>query len=202
MSLVVWKLGGSLFDLPDLAQRIRRLKAECYADFSVVIIPGGGEFADVVRRLDQNYQLSARDSHCLALEAMRINARMVANLLGESAALADPDQQQKRLQTWHASEDTAKPMEVWDVINTWNLCLPALEERIAPIPEDWTLTSDSIAALLAWYWQADRLVLCKSIDAPTTDDVHAWAKQGLVDLFFPQIAPHLPCIEWVNLRAQ
>lgn len=202
MALVVWKLGGSLFDLPDLAQRIRRLKAERYAAVSVVIIPGGGEFANVVRRLDQTYQLSAKDSHHLALEAMRINARLVANLLDERVALADPDLQQKRIEVWHASGNAARQMEVWDVVATWHRSLPALEKAFNTIPEDWTLTSDSIAALLAWHWKADRLVLCKSIDAPATADGNTWAEQGLVDRFFPQIAPQLPSIDWVNLRAQ
>lgn len=50
--LVVVKVGGSLFDLPDLGPRLRAwLKTLRTAD--VLLVPGGGPTADVVRSLDR-----------------------------------------------------------------------------------------------------------------------------------------------------
>lgn len=199
MPLAVWKLGGSLFDLPDLAQRLRQLKQQRYRNVPVVIIPGGGAFADTVRRFDQRHQLSSRDSHFLALDAMRMSARLVANLLGHASPLADPDRQEAQLVAWRTQGDFATTLAVWDVISQWNRSVPDFQVAYGEFSEDWSLTSDSIAAILAAYWQADTLVLCKSIDEPT-GDLKNWAQLDAVDACFPQVAPHVSSVEWVNLR--
>lgn len=202
MSLAVWKLGGSLLDLPDLGERIQQLKRDQFADVPVVIIPGGGVFADAVRQLDQTHQLDPRYSHFLALDAMRMTARFVANILGAATPVADPVDQEQRLQRWSNPDDYSATLEVWDVISEWNRSVPDLQIAYGDFPEDWNLTSDSIAAILAANWQADRFVLCKSIDTPEGNNYQAWAESGAVDLAFPAAARHLPSVEWVNLRAQ
>lgn len=200
MPLAVWKLGGSLFDLPDLEQRLRRLKQQHYSNVPVVIIPGGGAFADAVRRYDQLQQLASRQAHLLALDAMRMSARLVANVLGDASPLADPAWQEAQLITWQSQGDFATTLAVWDVISEWNRSVPDFQVSYGEFPEDWTLTSDSIAALLAAYWKADTLVLCKSIDKPVASDYQAWAEAGAVDPTFPTVARHVASIEWVNLR--
>ncbi|PQO34105.1 hypothetical protein DTL21_11210 [Bremerella cremea] len=202
MALVVWKLGGSLLDLPDLGERIQQLKGDQFADVPVVIIPGGGVFADAVRQLDRTHQLDPRYSHFLALDAMQMTARFVANILGAATPVADPVDQEQRLQRWSKPDDYSATLEVWDVISEWNRSVPDLQIAYGEFPEDWNLTSDSIAAILAAYWQADRFVLCKSIDTPEGNNYQAWAEAGAVDLAFPAAARHLPSVEWVNLRAQ
>lgn len=201
MSLVVWKLGGSLFDLPDLPQRIQRLKRERYADVPVVIIPGGGPFADVVRKLDPTHRLKPLQSHHLALDAMRLSANFVASTLGHDMAIAEPEQQNAQIEAWHQSESESAAIEVWDVISSWHALQPGLASLVGTLPTDWTLTSDSIAAALAAFWKAERLVLCKSIDRPSPR-IQDWAETEAVDAFFPQIAPKVQHIDWVNLRAE
>ena len=59
MKRLVAKVGGSLFDLPDLRQRLNRwLVAQ--ADTPVLLIPGGGELADAVRNLHRTHGLGVR----------------------------------------------------------------------------------------------------------------------------------------------
>ena len=69
-----------------------------------------------------------------------------------------------------------------------------------PLPHDWSVTSDSIAARLATAVGAAELVLLKSTRiAPGTSQAAA-AATGLVDEYFPRAACTVPRVRWVNLR--
>ena len=201
MAFSIWKVGGSLFDLADLGQRLKTLRDERFPGEAVLIIPGGGAFADSVRQADQVHHLPGESAHQLALQAMRISAAMVATIVGESL-VDDPTTQQELVRQWRSEEDAEPSLAVWDVIGAWQMAQPSLEKQWGVLPTDWSITSDSIAAAFAWHWGAQKLVLCKSIDRPSSDDYQAWADQGLVDECFPRLAADLPQIEWINLRAQ
>ena len=60
------KVGGSLYDLPDLGPRLRRW-LDAHAPREVIVAPGGGPFADVVRDLDRAHRLGEETSHWLAV---------------------------------------------------------------------------------------------------------------------------------------
>lgn len=63
--MFVLKLGGSLFDhAPSILRRV----ADTGAD--VLVVPGGGPFADLVRDIDKKYSLSADAAHWMAVLAM------------------------------------------------------------------------------------------------------------------------------------
>ena len=53
--LTVIKLGGSLLDLPDLSDRLQAFFSRHHFE-RPVIIPGGGQLADEVRRLDVRHR--------------------------------------------------------------------------------------------------------------------------------------------------
>ncbi|MBI1249781.1 hypothetical protein GC197_18295 [bacterium] len=201
MAFSIWKVGGSLFDLPDLGRRLKSLREERFPGEAVVVIPGGGAFADVVRQVDQVHHLPGETAHRMALQAMRISAAMVAQLVGEEL-LDDPTMQQELARQWKENNPAEPKLAVWDVIDVWDSAQASLEKQWGEIPTDWSVTSDSIAAALAWHWGAEKLVLCKSIDRPANDDYQAWADAGMVDRCFPRMASDLPSIEWINLRAQ
>lgn len=200
MGFAVWKLGGSLFDLPDLADRIHKLYTQQSPALPVVIVPGGGMFADAVRKTDQVHSLDPLVSHHLALDAMRLSASVVAALLRKSV-VREVDTQKATIEAWKSGRDDPS-LHVWDVIDSWNTLQPSIEQHCGPVPSDWRLTSDSIAAALAAYWGADKLVLVKSIDRPAEASWESLARDGAVDEVFPQIALHVRRVEWVNLRAQ
>ena len=79
-SLAVVKVGGSLYDLPDLGPRLQRWLNHVPAN-DVLIVPGGGPAADVIRDLDRIHHLGEENAHWLALEALRLNAHFIARLL-------------------------------------------------------------------------------------------------------------------------
>ncbi|PQO25881.1 hypothetical protein C5Y96_20720 [Blastopirellula marina] len=200
MGFAVWKLGGSLFDLPDLAERIRRLHAEHSPASPVLIIPGGGVFADGVRKMDQVHGLDPLESHHLALNAMRLSASLVAALL-KLPVTSDAQAQQAAINAWK-NRQCEPQLQVWDVIDNWNTHQPIIEQTCGSLPSDWRLTSDSIAAALAAHWGASELVLVKSIDRSADVSWKALAQAGAVDEAFPAVAPYVKRIAWVNLRAQ
>ncbi|MDC0274171.1 hypothetical protein OAK91_05515, partial [Planctomycetaceae bacterium] len=70
MSLVVYKLGGSLLDLPDLGQRLMRLWSRRPEEERRLLIVGGGKFADVVREWDARFGLGDEDAHELAVMSL------------------------------------------------------------------------------------------------------------------------------------
>src|SRR4051812_13757164 len=86
MTPIVVKVGGSLYDLPDLGPRLRGWLRTLPAP-AVLIVPGGGMAADVIRRLDQCHHLGVKTAHWLALRAMTLNAWFLSALLGDVPVL-------------------------------------------------------------------------------------------------------------------
>ncbi len=68
------------------------------------------------------------------------------------------------------------------------------------LPATWDVTSDSIAAWLAAYFSADRLVLLKSAPLPEGADRQEAARLGLVDPMLPVVAGALSRVEYFNLH--
>jgi 5-(aminomethyl)-3-furanmethanol phosphate kinase len=63
------------------------------------------------------------------------------------------------------------------------------------------VTSDSIAARAAVVYEAERLVLLKSVDVPAGTTWEVAAERGWVDRHFPQVVAELACpVEVVNFR--
>src|SRR5204862_6165233 len=81
--LVVVKVGGSLYDLPDLGPRLAAWLRTLVGP--VLLVPGGGAMADAVRHLDRYHGLGAEISHELALRSLTMNAWFLAALLCRSA---------------------------------------------------------------------------------------------------------------------
>ncbi|MCC9604470.1 hypothetical protein LOC68_27880 [Blastopirellula sp. JC732] len=194
MNLRVVKLGGSLFDLPDLGRRVEAWLAQ-QAPQPTALLAGGGMFADAVRQFDAVHQLPSLFSHHLALQSMRQSARALSCLLPAHDYIGQLDQLRFCLAS--ASEGNLPPryVGVWDVVDYW---LQEIEPTLRAKTLDWTLTSDSIAAKLAVSWNAKSLVMLKSCDPPG-ETPHAWSAAGAVDPQFAEIAAGLT-VSWVNLR--
>ena len=79
MGLVVAKVGGSLYELPDLGERLRRWVVN--VDAPVLLVPGGGAGADVIRQLDHTHRIGEENAHWLALRVLTVNAHFLAALL-------------------------------------------------------------------------------------------------------------------------
>ena len=108
-----------------------------------MIVPGGGPFADCVRREQKRIGFDDRSAHRMALLAMAAFGQMLARLSDSSQA---------------GSERRCGQARVLDSggIPVW-LPLDLLDGR-PEIPESWDMTSDSLAAWLAgraWRHTAD-----------------------------------------------
>ncbi|MDV2481132.1 uridylate kinase [Methanoculleus sp. Wushi-C6] len=127
---LVVKVGGSLFD------RVGHLLA-AFREVGrpVLIVPGGGKFADLVRRLN----VSDTTAHWMAIAGMEQFGWYIAS------------------QGIPATSAIALPTEV-------TVLLPYCALRRAdPLPHSWNVTSDTIAAWVADELSAD-LLLLKSVD--------------------------------------
>ncbi len=80
MEAAVIKLGGSLLDWPEWPTQLRGWLAT-QSESHCILITGGGQLADVVRRWDQVYRLDVETAHWLAIDAMSVTARLAATLL-------------------------------------------------------------------------------------------------------------------------
>lgn len=86
--MIVVKVGGSLFDWPDLGPRLREFLATLGDD--TLIVPGGGAIANAIRQLDATHGLGEEVAHWLALRAMSLNAHVLAELLDAESKVVDP----------------------------------------------------------------------------------------------------------------
>jgi len=190
-SVAVVKVGGSLYDLPDLGSRLRRWLAEQFAGTPVVLVPGGGPLADAIWRLDRRHGLGEEAAHWLALRALSVNAHFLASLLPPAPVLGDVGELRC------AWDKGALP--ILDV----HQFARADEMRSAHLPHSWAAASDSFAARTALVLQARHLILLKSTTIAPGMDWNEAGRLGLVDALFGAVLRDAPadlCVRAVNLR--
>jgi 5-(aminomethyl)-3-furanmethanol phosphate kinase len=163
----VVKLGGSFAFSPHLPDWISAIAA-CAG--RIVIVPGGGPFADAVRAAQTPMGFDDRAAHRMGLLAMEQYGCAIASL-HERLSLADSLE-------LICQNLAAGGVPVW---------LPArMALSDAAIPQSWDVTSDSLAAWLAGRIGAERLVLVKHLDAnEKTVRVADLAARNAVDRAFP-----------------
>jgi aspartokinase-like uncharacterized kinase len=161
---LVVKVGGSLYGLPDLGPRLRRWLAQ--QPRPVVIVPGGGPAADVIRAYDRTHQLGEEACHWLALAMLAVNARFLAELLPGAAIAPLPEE---------GAALTILDMHAFALAD---------EARPDHLPHLWQVTSDSLAIRVAQLLGANDLVLLKSTTWP--GDWQSAADAGVVDPWFPE----------------
>ncbi len=187
--LIVYKIGGALFDLPELPNVIRRVLAQ-RPDSSPLLVAGGGRAADLIREWDGIHELGEESAHALALEAMDLGASLLAHFFPE-ARLARSEEQVRMAAADHAVS----------ILCAGCFIKAAEAEGHLALEHSWRVTSDSIAAWTAHVLGAIELVLVKSRDVSREMTPAAAAQAGLVDELFPTIAGNLPMIGWVNARS-
>jgi 5-(aminomethyl)-3-furanmethanol phosphate kinase len=169
--LTVIKVGGSCAASLDL-RRWTGVVASCAG--RVVVVPGGGAFADAVRHAQPMMGFDEAAAHHMALLAMEQFGRALASF---DARLAPVE---SIAGLWHGLRD--KKVPVW---------LPTrMTLRAADVPASWDVTSDSLSAWLAGRLGARRLVLMKQVDLKQMDlpcDLSdGLAARGIVDPAFPK----------------
>lgn len=150
---IVVKLGGSLLrDAPLHARALLAIEALARTH-RVLIVAGGGPFADLVRELDRRLGLGDDLAHWLAIGAMDLHASIIAARLSHAHVVRGAE-------------------EIASAARDRVLVLAALDwlRDADPLPHSWDVTSDSIAAWVASAIRAPRLLLIKPRDG-TVEDV-------------------------------
>ncbi|MBS1213438.1 MAG: amino acid kinase [Proteobacteria bacterium] len=170
----VVKLGGSLADSEALPLWLEALK-QC----GVVIVPGGGPFADAVREAQGRWPFSDQTAHDMAILGMRQYGLMLADF--GSLPVADEP---------HDLSAYEGRCVVW---------LPMPDSlNAAGIQPSWDITSDSIAAWLAGRLQATNLLLIKHADLSRQSiGCDELVSQGVVDAAFGEFFYRSGCDGWV-----
>jgi aspartokinase-like uncharacterized kinase len=183
----VVKVGGSLFNWPELGDRLR-LWLRSLGRRGVLLLPGGGPTADVIREFDRCHGLGEERAHWLALRALALNASFLQELLPSAAVIRSPTE---GVACWRRG--------VLPILDAEAFCR-ADELHPGCLPHHWSITSDSIAARVARVAGAGRLVLLKSTDLPPGISWREAGQRGMVDPWFGEAVGDALEVECVNLR--
>jgi aspartokinase-like uncharacterized kinase len=156
----VVKVGGGLVAHPELFENSLKIIGAAARDSRLLIVPGGGPFADRVRTIDSLFRLSDDAAHWMAISAMDQYGYLIADRLGGMVVTSRRE---------IAAALTADRVPVLAPSNWLH--------QADPLPHAWTVTSDSIAAWVAGELDVPRLVLVKPPGASTSD-------QHIVDEYF------------------
>jgi aspartokinase-like uncharacterized kinase len=179
--LCVLKLGGSLARAAELPHWLSTCAG---LGGRLVVVPGGGPYADAVRGVQALWEFPDARAHAMALSAMELYAQQLCAM-------------ESRLVT-AASRETIRQVLSDGGVPVW---LPrAMVLADAGIPQNWSATSDSLAAWLAVRLAARLLILVKRIEAGS-GDFAALAAAGVVDTAFPSFAARVPAVRIVHAGA-
>lgn len=166
-SMWVVKVGGSLLGSPELKRWLEIFVQ--YSDGKIIIVPGGGVFADAVRQAQKISKISDEAAHKLAVLAMDQFGLLLQSLNPQLVTASSELEIAER--TWQHRAIVWLPSNM--VLND------------ETIPQNWDVTSDSLAAWLAEKLEAKHLILLKS-DKPKGNklDLAVMTKDGVVDFAF------------------
>ena len=162
--IVVLKIGGALTRIPGALESVCGAASDLTRRHRVVVVPGGGPFADSVREFDRGHGLSDDAAHWMAILAMDQYAHVLAQRIGRAVLVEEPG-------GIGAALGAGRPA----------VLAPYRWMRGADVlPHSWEVTSDSVAAFIAGALDAAHLVLVKPRDG---------AAEELVDGCFLQVLP-------------
>jgi 5-(aminomethyl)-3-furanmethanol phosphate kinase len=158
----VAKLGGSLAG----SERLREWLAALARRPGLVLVPGGGPFADAVRSAQKSLGFDDATAHHLAMLAMEQYGRALCALQPGLAPGASPEEIRNRLDSGLTPVWVPAPMVLAD----------------PGVHRGWDLTSDSLAAWLCGRLGAKALLLVKSCVLPSGHScLETLARDGIVD---------------------
>jgi aspartokinase-like uncharacterized kinase len=169
---LVLKLGGSLAEsgrLTGIIEIVARSRAP------VVVVPGGGPFADCVRAAQAGLHITDRTAHRVALLAMHQMGVVIAS-------------RHPRFRPCETLADLAAAL-VGGAVPVW---MPyALQADDDTLPNDWTTTSDALAARLAERMGGPQagvgVALVKSCAVAPGVSLDSLASTGIADPVFAKV---------------
>jgi aspartokinase-like uncharacterized kinase len=183
----VLKVGGSLAEDPKSLTNLCQELTFIAKSHSIFIVPGGGKFADSIRKFEETYDLSDIVAHKMAILAMDQYGLFLSDITPDS----------------HVSyilEETSNLMN-----GKLQIFLPSqLMLREDPLENSWDVTSDTITAYIASKLNVQKLVLVTDVDGIFFEDpkknsdtklvkelsakeLQRWNKRTSVDKILPKI---------------
>jgi 5-(aminomethyl)-3-furanmethanol phosphate kinase len=161
--LLVIKVGGGLLEHVEHLGRVLTAIAAVERHQRVVIVPGGGPFADAVRDADGRLGLGDDAAHWMAILGMDQYAHLLASRLNGAVVASTREEIDSGLRQRQ---------------------IPVLApsrwlSSVDPLPHTWDVTSDSIAAWVAGELGASRLLLVKPPGASGADLADAYFERTL-----------------------
>ncbi|WP_438970609.1 amino acid kinase family protein [Methylophaga sp.] len=166
------KLGGSLFHTPELRQWLELLDSASQQE-PVVIVPGGGPFADEVRHAQRLHRFSDDTAHHMAILAMAQFGLLLADLAPQSQPFYYPQH----------NNELENGLHVW------------LPERsvlgVGALPHSWDISSDSLALWLSQQLHAKELVMIKR-STVVSSRIKSLIEHGVLDKGFKHLYEEQP----------
>ena len=183
----VLKIGGSLAENPDRLIRLCKELSGLAKVHKIVVVPGGGEFADKVRELDKRIGLSNRTAHQMAVLAVDQYGLLLSDITPNSSVVSKIEKLnisiEGKLQVFLPSQ--------------YIFCEDPLENS-------WDVTSDAIAAHIAGRINAKKLILATNVNGIFSENpkqntnaklivelpaeqLLSWNKRTSVDITLPKI---------------
>ncbi len=181
--LSVVKIGGGVAREAgdDALERLCRTIGEAGERHPLLVVPGGGAFADAVREHDARLALQAETSHRMAILAMDQFGWLLSDLIPGGVPCVD-------IAAARAAAAGGRTP----------ILLPAALLAADPLPASWEVTSDSIAAWVAGVAGAARVVLTKPVAGlyrdwpPDGEPIARLSVDELAELRSEGVDRHLP----------
>lgn len=145
----VLKIGGSLLGYPEKLRLLCNSLIDISKDFNLLIVPGGGVFAQTVREMYTKFSIPEDIAHKMAVLAMNQYGLFLQSLFGDFSNIVEEINEID-----NCFKD--KSIAIFQVSKMMNLD--------NHLPKVWEVTSDSIAAYISQNVGAKNLILIKVID--------------------------------------
>lgn len=162
--MIVVKLGGSLYGSLELKQWLTALTEQAQHQ-AIIISPGGGPFADHVRKAQQVHAFDDSHAHHMSLLAMAQFGLLISGLCSACQVFSSSTTPQSGLSVWLPDASLLSKIE---------------------LKHSWDITSDSLALWLANSLNAEQLVLVKQ-STETSTSINMLTELGVLDAGFNQL---------------
>ena len=163
----VIKLGGSLLSSGRLNEWLSIIVE--FGKGKLVIVPGGGCFADQVREAQKKWRFDDKAAHQMALLAMEQTAYLLKSVAPDLSLT-----------------DSTEGIEEVVNLNKVPVWLPCkMIDTCQDITSNWNVTSDSLALWLAGKLNAEHTMLVKSLSA-SNRNARQLSDFNMVDKAFPE----------------
>jgi len=159
------KIGGSLARTPKVLKRLCKNIEIIRKEQELCIVPGGSRFADVVREMYNEYELTDESAHKMAILSMDQYGFMLNDLIPNSQLFSILKEYKKILK--------AKRTPVF---------LPSKYMfRKDPLDNSWNITSDSIAIYLAKKLKINTVIIVTDVNGLFDQDPRKVSKPKFIE---------------------